>query len=96
MTALNMIYGSRNMFFKIVIKIYEYAPAYAAIILFKNILSSYTLSYNLELENIIKWGEFLGVLNDDQLAGKVSATQSALRGLNNYSLTLIALMWRIG
>jgi hypothetical protein len=73
------------MFFKIVIKIYEYAPPYAAIIRFKNILSSYTLSYNLELENMIKCGEFLNVLNDDQIVTKVSATQTALRGLNNYS-----------
>jgi len=38
------------MFFKIVIKIYECAPTYAAIIRFNNILSFYTLSYNLELE----------------------------------------------
>jgi len=73
------------MFFKIVIQIYEYAPAYVAIIRFKNILSSYTLSYNLELETIINCGEFLDVLNDDQLARKVSATQSALRRLNNHS-----------
>jgi hypothetical protein len=83
---MNMIYWSRNMFFKIVIKIkiYGYAPAYATIIRFKNILSSYTLSYDLELENIIKCGEFLDVLNDDQLARKVSPTQSALRGLDNH------------
>ena len=72
------------MFFKIVIKIYEYAPAYAAIIHFKNILSSYNFSYKLELENVIKCREFLDVLNDDHLARKVSATQSALRGLNNH------------
>lgn len=41
----------------------------------------------MELENIIKCGEFLDVLNDDQRARKVSAVQSALRGLNNHSST---------
>jgi hypothetical protein len=73
------------MFFKIVIKIYEYAPAYAAIIRFKNILSSSTLSYNLELKNIIKCGEFLDVINDDQVHKyKISVKTNHL--LYNYYL----------
>jgi hypothetical protein len=81
-----MIYWSRNTFITIVIKIPEYGSAYAFVIGFKNTLSSsYTLFYNLELQNIIKCGAFLDVLNNDQLARKVSATQSALRDLNNHS-----------
>jgi hypothetical protein len=57
------------------------------VLLFVSKISYLTIPFltTWNLENIIKCGEFLDVLNDDQLTRKVSATQSALRGLNNHS-----------